>query len=215
MFTPCSTNVLSDVLRDSARPAYWIPDADITECCVCKSAFGPKLGIHHCRCCGQGVCAECSPDLRAVPSRGWDYPVRVCKSCHQRRGDLWSTAVRLKPWQKMLANGKAADSMSPQNCVIAWWQGMIVVIGTAPYLQNGVLCLLSLHLLSSTWAFLNSLSPSSHWPPILLITVNLIPYRDNWTTRFSLLCSFLHLVFSIYRKTISKIGVNFVIGIGL
>lgn len=73
-----------DMLKDTARPAYWIPDTEIKTCCVCREEFGPKRAIHHCRACGRGVCAPCSPHKRPVPIRGWDYPVRVCTKCEHK-----------------------------------------------------------------------------------------------------------------------------------
>ena len=68
-------------IKDSARPDYWIPDKDITNCIKCRVEFNEKIPIHHCRACGQGVCDECSQHRKAVPSRGWDTPVRVCDEC--------------------------------------------------------------------------------------------------------------------------------------
>lgn len=75
-------------LKDSVRPVYWIPDEQIKTCFVCSAEFGPKLAIHHCRACGQGVCVNCSPNKRAVPLRGWDYPVRVCTKCEAKKDRL-------------------------------------------------------------------------------------------------------------------------------
>ncbi|XP_013391711.1 zinc finger FYVE domain-containing protein 1 [Lingula anatina] len=72
------------VLKDSARPAYWLPDREIKNCIQCERAFSLKLKLHHCRCCGHGVCDDCSPNTKPVPSRGWDYPVRVCKKCEKK-----------------------------------------------------------------------------------------------------------------------------------
>lgn len=76
------------ILKESARPSYWIPDEEITKCCVCDELFGPKLKIHHCRACGGGVCQDCSPNKRPVPLRGWDYPVRVCHKCYNKKDTL-------------------------------------------------------------------------------------------------------------------------------
>ncbi|KAH3850854.1 zinc finger FYVE domain-containing protein 1-like [Dreissena polymorpha] len=76
------------MLKDSARPAYWVPDDQITKCCVCAETFSLKLPIHHCRACGQGVCSGCSPSQRPVPLRGWDYPVRVCKNCEKKKDKI-------------------------------------------------------------------------------------------------------------------------------
>jgi len=76
------------MIKDSARPAYWISDNDIKQCIVCVQEFGPKLKIHHCRACGNGVCENCSPNKRPVHIRGWDYPVRVCKKCENKADRL-------------------------------------------------------------------------------------------------------------------------------
>ncbi|XP_073408793.1 zinc finger FYVE domain-containing protein 1 isoform X1 [Dendrobates tinctorius] len=76
------------LMKDAARPTYWIPDHEITHCFNCRKEFNIKLSKHHCRACGQGVCGECSNDIRAVPSRGWDHPVRVCITCNKKPGDL-------------------------------------------------------------------------------------------------------------------------------
>uniref|UniRef100_A0A3Q0QY46 Zinc finger FYVE-type containing 1 n=1 Tax=Amphilophus citrinellus TaxID=61819 RepID=A0A3Q0QY46_AMPCI len=76
------------LVKDAARPAYWVPDQDIHSCCECQREFSPRLSIHHCRACGQGVCDDCSQERRPVPSRGWDHPVRVCSGCNQKPGEL-------------------------------------------------------------------------------------------------------------------------------
>ncbi|XP_018583295.1 zinc finger FYVE domain-containing protein 1 isoform X2 [Scleropages formosus] len=76
------------LVKDAARPAYWVPDQDILSCHHCQREFTSKLSKHHCRACGQGVCDDCSPERRPVPSRGWDHPVRVCTDCNQKPGDL-------------------------------------------------------------------------------------------------------------------------------
>ena len=93
-------------LKDSARPAYWVPDEECLDCTVCRRKFEnsstglssstssnsssslggqaslSKLKLHHCRQCGKGVCGECSRGRKLVPLRGWDiHPVRVCDIC--------------------------------------------------------------------------------------------------------------------------------------
>ncbi|XP_067413955.1 zinc finger FYVE domain-containing protein 1 isoform X1 [Emydura macquarii macquarii] len=76
------------LVKDAARPAYWVPDHEILHCHSCQKEFNIKLSKHHCRACGQGFCDECSNERRAVPSRGWDHPVRVCFNCNKKPGDL-------------------------------------------------------------------------------------------------------------------------------
>jgi len=76
------------ILKDSARPDYWVPDHEISECAVCDKAIGANATssqectrVHHCRQCGQGVCNQCSATRQPVPTRGWDTPVRICDDC--------------------------------------------------------------------------------------------------------------------------------------
>ncbi len=80
------TEYVVDVL---ARPTYWVPDAQITVCHYCSTSFKPSQSKHHCRACGHGFCDECSQARLPVPSRGWDYPVRVCKQCALKKSALW------------------------------------------------------------------------------------------------------------------------------
>ncbi|XP_062872882.1 zinc finger FYVE domain-containing protein 1 isoform X2 [Trichomycterus rosablanca] len=68
-------------VKGVARPEYWVPDHEITQCHQCAKEFSPSASKHHCRSCGQGVCGGCSTQCRPVPSRGWDHPVRVCDAC--------------------------------------------------------------------------------------------------------------------------------------
>ena len=77
-----------ECLVDSARPNYWIPDSKILNCYHCKRSFKSNESKHHCRGCGQGICNECSTQRLPVPSRGWDYAVRVCDGCAKKKGPL-------------------------------------------------------------------------------------------------------------------------------
>lgn len=75
-----------DMIKDSARPTYWVPDDKIKKCKVCNFEFRNYdmtfvRRIHHCRDCGEGVCSSCSTNRCSVPHRGWEDPVRVCDKC--------------------------------------------------------------------------------------------------------------------------------------
>lgn len=72
------------LIKDTARPAYWKADHVLTKCAVCDAEFGPRNTIHHCRCCGEGVCNDCSLTRRPVISHGWESAVRVCDKCNER-----------------------------------------------------------------------------------------------------------------------------------
>ncbi|XP_018598130.2 zinc finger FYVE domain-containing protein 1 [Scleropages formosus] len=75
-------------VKGVAKPDYWVPDHEILQCHNCRKVFTPNMSKHHCRACGQGVCGHCSTQSRAVPSRGWDHPVRVCDCCASHKGSL-------------------------------------------------------------------------------------------------------------------------------
>ncbi|XP_072346122.1 zinc finger FYVE domain-containing protein 1 isoform X1 [Scyliorhinus torazame] len=75
-------------VKDVARPDYWVPDHELVKCHHCEKPFAGTTGKHHCRACGLGFCSQCSPELRPVPSRGWDHPVRVCVDCSEKKGEL-------------------------------------------------------------------------------------------------------------------------------
>ncbi|XP_063911047.1 zinc finger FYVE domain-containing protein 1-like isoform X3 [Zophobas morio] len=70
-----------ELIKETARPAYWTPDNECKNCTGCDKPFGALLGLHHCRDCGKGVCDKCSTTRKPVPLRGWETPVRVCDKC--------------------------------------------------------------------------------------------------------------------------------------
>ncbi|XP_014242733.1 zinc finger FYVE domain-containing protein 1-like [Cimex lectularius] len=75
------TKALSSWVSDQVAPKYWKPNVEISKCNVCGHSFTMDMKIHHCRVCGEGVCATCSSRKKSVPEKGWEYPVRVCDFC--------------------------------------------------------------------------------------------------------------------------------------
>jgi hypothetical protein len=60
----------------------WRPDESSDSCNGCGKDFSLLIRRrHHCRACGELVCAECSPHLDRLPDLGYDCPVRVCSDC--------------------------------------------------------------------------------------------------------------------------------------
>ncbi|RAK77081.1 phosphatidylinositol-3-phosphate-binding ubiquitin-protein ligase [Aspergillus fijiensis CBS 313.89] len=45
----------------------WQPDAEVTNCPICGTAFSFWYRKHHCRKCGRVVCASCSPHRITIP----------------------------------------------------------------------------------------------------------------------------------------------------
>ncbi|KAJ5109462.1 hypothetical protein N7456_006137 [Penicillium angulare] len=68
------TQSLAEALRspheatdiDTNLPS-WQPDAEVTNCPICGTAFGLWYRKHHCRKCGRVVCASCSPHRITIP----------------------------------------------------------------------------------------------------------------------------------------------------
>lgn len=75
------TKALGSWVADQIAPKYWKPNPQVKMCAVCCILFTPEMTKHHCRACGEGVCADCSTQNKPVPERGWSYPVRVCDKC--------------------------------------------------------------------------------------------------------------------------------------
>jgi hypothetical protein len=68
----------------------WVPDADRSECALCRKPFSGlfKTGKHHCRACGDIYCAACSDYKKPLPRLGLCEPVRVCATCFTDSGTL-------------------------------------------------------------------------------------------------------------------------------
>lgn len=65
---------------DPSLRAPWVPDAHARTCHSCDQRFTVLRRRHHCRACGQVICARCSP--ARLPVSGWgSTPVRVCAMC--------------------------------------------------------------------------------------------------------------------------------------
>ncbi|KNC55781.1 uncharacterized protein AMSG_11214 [Thecamonas trahens ATCC 50062] len=65
----------------TSPPRAWVPDAARSACALCVASFGFLRRRHHCRQCGEVVCASCSPQRKPLPKLGLDKAVRVCREC--------------------------------------------------------------------------------------------------------------------------------------
>ncbi|KAL4878312.1 FYVE zinc finger-domain-containing protein [Aspergillus karnatakaensis] len=52
----------------------WQPDAEVTECPICGTAFSFWYRKHHCRKCGRVVCSSCSPHRITIPRQYIVHP---------------------------------------------------------------------------------------------------------------------------------------------
>lgn len=64
--------------------AHWVPDARADHCHRCEQPFGHLLRRkHHCRCCGNVVCASCSEQNTQLLGWGIEHIVRACDGCYR------------------------------------------------------------------------------------------------------------------------------------
>jgi NAD(P)-dependent dehydrogenase (short-subunit alcohol dehydrogenase family) len=64
----------------AARPK-WAKDSDYSHCTRCFMSFSTFTRRHHCRMCGQLLCAACAPHFLPVPELAFFEPVRLCVGC--------------------------------------------------------------------------------------------------------------------------------------
>merc|ERR1712070_1094327 len=59
----------------------WVPDTDTLTCFSCQEPFKLIRWRYHCRACGRVFCKHCVQNTAAIPSIGYEEPVRTCESC--------------------------------------------------------------------------------------------------------------------------------------
>ncbi|CRK95414.1 CLUMA_CG008691, isoform A [Clunio marinus] len=77
----CSWEAIDE--KNPAFPTLWVPDHAITRCQSCQIEFWLGRRRHHCRCCGQIFCGDCSQYFAPIPKESFMEPVRLCGSCYQ------------------------------------------------------------------------------------------------------------------------------------
>lgn len=80
----CSWEAIDE--KNAAFPVLWVPDHAITRCQSCQIEFWLGRRKHHCRCCGQIFCGDCSQYFAPIPKESLLEPVRLCSSCFQNNG---------------------------------------------------------------------------------------------------------------------------------
>ncbi|KAF1327080.1 Lateral signaling target protein 2, partial [Globisporangium splendens] len=82
MASPNNNNAATNMENNSSTKPRWVPDAARDACLCCGKSFSIwTRRRHHCRACGELVCAECSPFSSPIPELGYKDPVRMCKDC--------------------------------------------------------------------------------------------------------------------------------------
>ncbi|EEB17356.1 WD repeat and FYVE domain-containing protein, putative [Pediculus humanus corporis] len=76
----------SDTCQKCNRPFFWNVRAMMDQ---------RQMGMrqHHCRYCGQAVCAKCSTGRSKIPIMGFEFDVRVCEPCNLILRDMDLTSL--------------------------------------------------------------------------------------------------------------------------
>jgi len=61
-----------------------VPDSEVKACTICATKFTFTNRRHHCRQCGEIICAQCWTHKREIPGQG---KVRVCDECYKKPAD--------------------------------------------------------------------------------------------------------------------------------
>lgn len=110
--------------QDDVRRRHWVNDIDVSNCHGCNEPFNP-IGRrrHHCRQCGEVVCAECSSVRVPLPEKfGYGLmKVRVCDSCvmkgaHPEMQELDDQLVIRERINKSLKEALKDKSQALERC---------------------------------------------------------------------------------------------------
>eukprot|EP01064_Diplonema_japonicum_P003465 TRINITY_DN1222_c0_g1_i3.p1 TRINITY_DN1222_c0_g1~~TRINITY_DN1222_c0_g1_i3.p1 ORF type:complete len:592 (+),score=90.42 TRINITY_DN1222_c0_g1_i3:55-1776(+) len=74
----------SPIWTPDQNPPTWVSDESSENCFLCQNAFKWYRRRHHCRCCGQLMCYECTKERRVIEEMGYSTPVRVCIACSEQ-----------------------------------------------------------------------------------------------------------------------------------
>jgi FYVE zinc finger len=73
-------------------PAIWVPDSKADTCMRCGGVFGWRRRRHHCRLCGNCVCANCSGKV----STSWSIYISRLITIRRRSSSLQMTRRRVR-----------------------------------------------------------------------------------------------------------------------
>ena len=65
------------------RTDHWVKDEFSLRCNACDVEFSLSVRRHHCRCCGEVFCSECTSKKIVLPHLGYSStkPEKVCETC--------------------------------------------------------------------------------------------------------------------------------------
>ncbi|KDO31124.1 hypothetical protein SPRG_04263 [Saprolegnia parasitica CBS 223.65] len=76
---------------DLKRGDEWVDDSARASCYTCDRKFTPFRRRHHCRMCGEVVCAACTGFVNMVPAGGPPRSIRICTGCILKNRTRYAT----------------------------------------------------------------------------------------------------------------------------
>lgn len=111
----------SDLIKDSARPSYWVPDKDreANFCCVCTKPFGTaeELTSYARKQASNSAQPELidSKEMLDLPANLCDRRRHHCRSCGQAVCDFCSQNRRPVPERGWITDVRVCDSCNKKS----------------------------------------------------------------------------------------------------
>jgi hypothetical protein len=102
-------------VRRALRPE-WVKTSVI--CAACANPFGTFRRKHHCRKCGQTLCAAHSKHRIKIEEYGYDIPVRVCDACYTRHNPESSFLGSSSPKMTRFRPDSIIGELKKQNSTV-------------------------------------------------------------------------------------------------
>ena len=74
----------------------WVLLSDIDRCMICNDEFNMYCWPHHCRACGNVICAKCSPDQAELVEFPEFGEQRVCVLCFYGQAQVHASHIRMR-----------------------------------------------------------------------------------------------------------------------
>ncbi|KAF0692590.1 Aste57867_16345 [Aphanomyces stellatus] len=98
--------------------AQWTPDAARGSCYICQKQFGTLRRRHHCRVCGEVVCADCMSLKPVAHSAAREQQVKVCFWCPQRTRNQSRDSIQMQSQMQQWAQ-QSRRRATVAGCVAA------------------------------------------------------------------------------------------------
>eukprot|EP01063_Lacrimia_lanifica_P032471 TRINITY_DN5559_c0_g2_i1.p1 TRINITY_DN5559_c0_g2~~TRINITY_DN5559_c0_g2_i1.p1 ORF type:complete len:256 (+),score=75.50 TRINITY_DN5559_c0_g2_i1:186-953(+) len=97
----------------SRTPPHWVPDSTSRSCSACGTHFTFFSRRHHCRSCGELLCAHCTSQSRILAASPLCGRQRVCRPCAELRDCIASplSTTSSTPDPAAISNASSASAL--------------------------------------------------------------------------------------------------------